>query len=160
MGFEFGTSVIPGAYVFFESRAVVCFVSRFAVVAGHVVVCTRSRVERFSSLMGDDIADLWRVAVRVAHAAAQLESVRAVSDTNYVVQEGVVAGQRVPHVHIHVLPRRPGDFEENDHIYRVLEGGTPGGRTARELSHAEIVAQAAQLRISMGGSRTINRGDS
>lgn len=27
----------------------------------------------------------------------------------------------MPHVHIHVLPRRPGDFEKNDEIYDELD---------------------------------------
>jgi bis(5'-adenosyl)-triphosphatase len=32
------------------------------------------------------------------------------------IQDGPYAGQTVPHVHIHVLPRKPGDFEKNDEV--------------------------------------------
>lgn len=32
-------------------------------------------------------------------------------------QDGPQAGQTVSHVHIHVLPRRSGDFTKNDEIY-------------------------------------------
>ena len=32
------------------------------------------------------------------------------------IQDGAAAGQTVPHVHVHVLPRRPGDFEPNDKV--------------------------------------------
>ncbi len=28
----------------------------------------------------------------------------------------------MPHVHIHVLPRRDGDFEPNDAIYEAIDG--------------------------------------
>lgn len=31
------------------------------------------------------------------------------------------AGQSVPHVHIHILPRKPGDFEPMDAVYDQLE---------------------------------------
>ena len=38
------------------------------------------------------------------------------------MQDGVHAGQSVPHVHIHVLPRRPGDFANNDDVYDAIDG--------------------------------------
>ena len=36
-------------------------------------------------------------------------------------QDGPQAGQTVPHVHIHVLPRCPGDFKHNDEVYDALD---------------------------------------
>ena len=37
------------------------------------------------------------------------------------MQDGAHAGQSVPHVHIHVLPRRPGDFKNNDDVYDAID---------------------------------------
>ena len=37
-------------------------------------------------------------------------------------QDGPQAGQTVPHVHIHVIPRKKGDFEKNDEIYDAVCG--------------------------------------
>lgn len=37
-----------------------------------------------------------------------------------ISQDGPQAGQTVPHVHIHVLPRKGGDFEKNDEIYDAV----------------------------------------
>ncbi|KAL4187564.1 hypothetical protein AMTRI_Chr09g39610 [Amborella trichopoda] len=36
--------------------------------------------------------------------------------------DGPEAGQTVPHVHVHILPRQSGDFEKNDEIYDAVEG--------------------------------------
>lgn len=53
---------------------------------------------------------------------------RHYSDTtafNVAVQDGRAAGQSVPHVHVHVLPRKGGDFERNDDVYEELEQWAP-----------------------------------
>ncbi|KAF5725868.1 bis(5'-adenosyl)-triphosphatase [Tripterygium wilfordii] len=35
-------------------------------------------------------------------------------------QDGPQSGQTVPHVHIHILPRKGGDFEVNNEIYDAI----------------------------------------
>lgn len=35
-------------------------------------------------------------------------------------QDGAQAGQTVPHVHVHILPRKGGDFKNNDEVYDVV----------------------------------------
>jgi predicted metal-dependent phosphotriesterase family hydrolase len=41
--------------------------------------------------------------------------------TSDCAQDGASAGQTVPHVHVHVLPRKAGDFKENDEIYDAID---------------------------------------
>ena len=40
---------------------------------------------------------------------------------NLAIQDGLNSGQSVPHVHVHVLPRKKGDFERNDDVYGEIE---------------------------------------
>jgi diadenosine tetraphosphate (Ap4A) HIT family hydrolase len=64
------------------------------------------------------------------------------------MQDGPAAGQTVPHVHIHVLPRYFEDISENDKIYDMIDAaeteeddarrgggdrGTPVGSRRRAL---------------------------
>lgn len=37
-------------------------------------------------------------------------------------QDGPLAGQSVPHTHVHIMPRHPGDFKPLDAIYSALDG--------------------------------------
>ncbi|KAG1446457.1 hypothetical protein G6F56_009565 [Rhizopus delemar] len=37
------------------------------------------------------------------------------------IQDGPQAGQTVPHVHMHIIPRKKGDWANNDDIYEELD---------------------------------------
>ena len=41
---------------------------------------------------------------------------------NVAVQDGVDAGQSVPHVHAHVIPRQRHDLATTDTVYELLDG--------------------------------------
>ena len=58
-----------------------------------------------------------KVACLTGLAAARV----LLSAAGAALQDGPAAGQTVPHVHIHVLPRKLGDFEPNDKIYDALD---------------------------------------
>ncbi|KAE8650003.1 hypothetical protein Csa_010377 [Cucumis sativus] len=75
-------------------------------------------IMRFADLTADETCDLWLAAQRVGH---QLELYHKASSLTFAIQDGPQAGQTVPHVHIHVLPRKGGDFEKNDEIYDALD---------------------------------------
>lgn len=64
------------------------------------------------------MSDLWNTAKIVGSPLQQFFKGEALT---FAIQDGAVAGQTVPHVHVHVLPRRPGDFARNDQVYEELE---------------------------------------
>ncbi|WOG86012.1 hypothetical protein DCAR_0105215 [Daucus carota subsp. sativus] len=75
-------------------------------------------VKRFVDLTGDETSDLWIVAQKVGK---QLEYYHKASSLTFAIQDGPQAGQTVPHVHIHIIPRKGGDFERNDEIYEAID---------------------------------------
>ena len=52
-------------------------------------------------------------------------------DATISIQDGPSAGQTVPHVHVHILPRSSGDFENNDDIYNELNNHDKDDRTGK-----------------------------
>lgn len=65
-----------------------------------------------------------------------VERVFSASALNIAIQDGLDAGQSVPHVHAHIIPRRKDDLEEKggtDAIYRMMESedGDLGGLLER-----------------------------
>ena len=54
-----------------------------------------------------------------------VERVFNATSLNIAIQDGAAAGQSVPHVHTHIIPRRTDDLKEkggSDAIYAMLEG--------------------------------------
>ncbi|KAM1226446.1 hypothetical protein ACFX13_005907 [Malus domestica] len=106
--FKFGPYKIDGRGVFYSTNL------SFAMVNLRPLV----PVKRFGDLTADETSDLWITAQKVG---SRLESYHKASSLTLAIQDGPQAGQSVPHVHIHILPRKVGDFEKNDEIYDALE---------------------------------------
>ncbi|KAF8032127.1 hypothetical protein BT93_D1140 [Corymbia citriodora subsp. variegata] len=106
--FTFGPHKIDPADVFYTTSM------SFAMVNLRPVL----PVKRFVDLSADETIDLWLTAKKVA---GQLEHYHKASSLTFTIQDGPEAGQTVPHVHIHILPRKAGDFKENDEIYDAID---------------------------------------
>lgn len=129
--FMFGNFKIEPDHVFYKSpnRLTYALVNLRPLVPGHVLVVPTRVVPRMKHLTNEEYDDLWR-SVRVIQGA--LESYYGASSSNVAIQDGVHAGQSVPHVHVHILPRRGDDHyntepNHNDQIYQDLQEWDPNG---------------------------------
>ncbi|KAM6597643.1 hypothetical protein CsatA_008167 [Cannabis sativa] len=106
--YKFGPYKIDDKEVFFKSHLSYAMVNLRPVLP----------VKRFVDLTADETTDLWITAQMVG---GQLESYHKASSLTFTIQDGPQAGQTVPHVHIHIIPRKVGDFENNDEIYDAID---------------------------------------
>ncbi|KAK9842051.1 hypothetical protein WJX81_006303 [Elliptochloris bilobata] len=150
--YSFGPHTIHASEVFVESTLSFAFVNLKPVVPGHVLISPKRVVPRFAALSADEVADLWVLAQRVG---AAVEPHFGATSLTLTIQDGEQAGQSVPHVHVHCLPRRAGDFEKNDEVYDAIDEHTrmhrPGERLdldaeRRVRTRAEMAAEAGALR--------------
>ncbi|XP_071370044.1 bis(5'-adenosyl)-triphosphatase-like, partial [Centroberyx affinis] len=88
-----------------------------------VLVCPLRPVERFRDLRPDELADLFSTTQRVG---TLVEKHFNATSLTIAMQDGPEAGQTVKHVHVHVLPRKAGDFERNDSVYDEVRRGVFG----------------------------------
>lgn len=116
--FQFGSHVIPRAQVFLITPLSFAFTNRKPILPGHVLVSTRRPVARFKELSVEEVGDLFVCAHRVAPV---ISTEFGGTSMTISIQDGPDAGQTVEHVHVHVIPRKPGDFQKNDDIYHELE---------------------------------------
>ena len=98
----FGRFLVLNSQVFFESDTCRALVNLKPLVEGHVLVVPKDVVPTLGELSDARHRDLWRAARRV-HSLITEEY--GATGANIAVQDGVHAGQSVPHAHVHVLPR-------------------------------------------------------
>ncbi|XP_017480188.1 PREDICTED: nitrilase and fragile histidine triad fusion protein NitFhit [Rhagoletis zephyria] len=115
---KFANNTIRKETIFYETEHSFAFTNLRCVVEGHVLVSTKRVTKRLDSLLCDEICDLFSTVCKIQR---MLENFYKTTSATVTVQDGPDAGQTVPHVHFHIMPRRPGDFSENDHIYTRMD---------------------------------------
>ncbi|XP_056885369.1 bis(5'-adenosyl)-triphosphatase isoform X1 [Takifugu flavidus] len=145
MALRFGQHLIKASAVILQTELSFALVNRKPVVPGHVLVCPLRPVERFGDLQPDELADLFTTTQRVANL---VERHFGATSLTIAIQDGPEAGQTVKHLHVHVLPRKVGDFERNDSVYDELQKHDQEDEDipSKWRSEAEMAAEASDLR--------------
>ncbi|WWC68821.1 uncharacterized protein I206_102756 [Kwoniella pini CBS 10737] len=105
--------------VFYTTPLSIGIVNLKPLLPGHVLILPKRIVPRLSDLNSIEISDLFLTVQKVGKG---LEKYYKAQSLTISLQDGKSAGQSVPHVHVHILPRHSIDFNgENDKIYPLLE---------------------------------------
>ncbi|XP_049815190.1 nitrilase and fragile histidine triad fusion protein NitFhit [Schistocerca nitens] len=139
--YQFGQTSVSADAVFYRTPYTIAFTNKKCVLPGHVLVAPIRPAKRIQDLTKHEISDLFSAVQKVQKS---VENEYKANSSTITVQDGVDAGQHVFHVHVHVIPRRPGDFKENDEIYRELEKHDKEETGWR--SESEMANEAAALR--------------
>ena len=90
----------------FENEHVLAFLDISPLAEGHTLVIPKRCVERYEDLTPDEMGELARA---LAIVARKVLKVTEAAGYNVLQNNARVAGQEVPHVHFHIIPRREGD---------------------------------------------------
>ncbi len=102
---------------------------------GHTLVIPNRPAQRLSELDADELGQLM---LGVKEAQRRLSQHFGTTDFTVCVHDGPLAGQEVPHVHVHVLPRTTDDGG------RTLMAMWPNTPTS-EPNHEALAALASHL---------------
>jgi len=121
--FRFADTKLETGYVQFMSPSGLSVVlsEMNPITPGHAIIVPRRCVERSAELSSDEFLDLWRTVSEVSRVARD----GVVTGVNVALLDGPVAGQPVPHMHVHVVPRRLQDFAANDDVYGAIDSWSP-----------------------------------
>jgi len=99
-----GIASDEASHVVHQDEHVVAFLDHAPLIKGHVLVAPRRHIETFDDLPAELIEPLFAVVQRVSRAFPRVLG----SDGSYTGINTRVS-QSVPHVHVHVVPRKKGD---------------------------------------------------
>ena len=119
------------------------FPTNIPIVPGHILVCPIRCVKNLNDLNDDEKHDLLNLIFTIQQA---LRKTFNAEGFNVAYNQGEVAGQNVPHLHVHVLPRRAGDsgitdYEPRKFLYR------PGSRETTPENELKEVANLVKKNI-------------
>lgn len=104
---------IPDDQIIVQTKFSFVFVNIRPFLPFHLLISPKRIVERVVNLSVEEANDLFDT-VRKTMKGMSFHA----SDFTVTIQDGSSAGQTVPHVHIHIIPRLSGDLAENNDIYK------------------------------------------
>lgn len=114
----FGFIPLPLRQTFYMSPFSFCTVNLKPFVPGHVLVLSRRPVISVDQLTDEEAADLMktiRLTVRLIKDTYKTDSV------TIAIQDGRPAGMTIPHLHVHIMPRKSHDAVSGDAVYTEVE---------------------------------------
>lgn len=97
------SGIIP-AKILKETAQSISFLDAFPLAKGHVLVIPKNHHQKIQDMSQDENTDLFLL---VHEMMSKVDSISGA--TLVAVHNGIDAGQEVPHVHVHLIPRSKDD---------------------------------------------------
>lgn len=111
--------------IIIENELAFAFPTKTPIVPGHVLICPKRHIKYYEDATTEEKIAMELLRAKIKYA---LKKTFRAEGFNYAWNEETIGGQSVPHFHLHVTPRTPGDagiynYEPREFLYR------PGPRT-------------------------------
>ena len=89
-----------------QNDRAIAFLDAFPLSAGHTLIIPKSHYSKVQDMNKEDSSDVFNLLWKLSGV---VEKAAGVNASTIAIHNGKAAGQEVPHVHIHVIPRTTGD---------------------------------------------------
>ncbi len=94
------------ARVVMQNEKAMALLDAFPLAAGHTLVIPKSHYAKVQQMSEQDAAAVFEMVWKLA---GPVEISSQVNASTIAIHNGREAGQEVPHVHVHIVPRKPND---------------------------------------------------
>jgi bis(5'-adenosyl)-triphosphatase len=88
------------------------------ILPGHSLVIPDKHYESLFELSDDELSEMMVFARKIT---SSLKTFFNCDGFDWTIQDGVSAGQTVPHLHLHIVPRKPLDLPESNEWYKKIQ---------------------------------------
>ncbi len=96
---------IPARIITQNERAV-AFLDAFPLAVGHTLVVPKAHFQKIQEMATPDTLALFNLTHEITE---KVESAAGAKASTIAIHNGREAGQEIPHVHVHIIPRSPSD---------------------------------------------------
>lgn len=93
------------------------------ILPGHSLIITNKHYESLTELSDEELGEMMVFARKIT---AVLKTVFNCDGFDWTIQDGISAGQTVPHLHLHIIPRKPLDLPESNEWYNKIQQSEDG----------------------------------
>jgi diadenosine tetraphosphate (Ap4A) HIT family hydrolase len=97
---------MPASRVIASDNLAMIIRDGYPVSPGHTLVIPKRHIASIADATADELRSIWSL---LAEARRALDASMQPAGYNIGVNDGVAAGQTVMHLHVHLIPRYPGD---------------------------------------------------
>ena len=87
------------------------------ILPGHSLIIPNKHYISLFELSDDELC---KMMIFARKATTVLKSVFECDGFDWTIQDGVSAGQTIPHLHLHIIPRKPHDLPESNNWYSKI----------------------------------------
>lgn len=102
---------------FYTSKQFSALYNIAPILPGHSLVIPNNHYESLFELSDDDLSEMMVFARKITSV---LKTFFNCDGFDWTIQDGVSAGQTVPHLHLHIIPRKPLDLPESNEWYSKI----------------------------------------
>lgn len=125
---------------FYSTRNFSALYNIAPILPGHTLIIPNKHYQSLSELPESKLGEMMIFARKITEV---LKTVFKCDGFDWTIQDGVSAGQTVPHLHLHIIPRKPFDLPENNEWYSKIPENESRLLDSQQRSRMEEPAYAA-----------------
>ena len=94
------------AHIIIENDKAMAFLDAYPLSKGHTLIIPKSHYSKIQELDEDSSQSLFNILWKITNP---VEKASGVNSSTLAIHNGKEAGQEIPHVHIHIIPRNRRD---------------------------------------------------